>query len=85
MSPNADDVLGKVYGVVSRRKGKILDEEIREGTSFFNVSATIPVAESFGFAEEIRTKTSGGANPLLIFSGYDEQLWEIIYMCTCTN
>jgi len=45
------DVLGKVYGVVARRRGRIVSEEMKEGTSFFTVSALLPVAESFGFAD----------------------------------
>ena len=28
-----------------------MSEEIKEGTSFFTVSALLPVAESFGFAD----------------------------------
>jgi ribosome assembly protein 1 len=45
------DVLGKVYGVVAKRRGRVVAEEIKEGTSFFNVSALLPVVESFGFAD----------------------------------
>lgn len=45
------DVLGKVYGVVAKRRGHIVSEEMKEGTSFFTVSALLPVAESFGFAD----------------------------------
>jgi hypothetical protein len=45
------DVLGKVYGVVAKRRGRILAEEMKEGTSFFSVSALLPVVESFGFAD----------------------------------
>ena len=48
---NAADVLGKVYGVVAKRRGRIVAEEMKEGTSFFNVSALLPVVESFGFAD----------------------------------
>src|SRR5262245_12203371 len=29
------DVLGKVYGVLSRRRGRVLSEEMKEGTLFF--------------------------------------------------
>ncbi|CAG8502756.1 5914_t:CDS:10 [Paraglomus occultum] len=65
------DVLGKVYAVVARRKGKIVSEELKEGTSFFSIHALLPVVESFGFADEIRTKTSGVASPQLIFSGFE--------------
>ncbi|KAJ7644279.1 P-loop containing nucleoside triphosphate hydrolase protein [Roridomyces roridus] len=65
------EVLGKVYGVVARRRGRIVAEEMKEGTSFFNVSAMLPVVESFGFADDIRKRTSGAASPQLIFSGYE--------------
>lgn len=51
LEPNAGEVLGKVYGVVSKRKGRIVSEEMKEGTAFFTVSALLPVVESFGFAD----------------------------------
>lgn len=50
-SPFAGEVLGKVYGVVAKRKGRIISEEMKEGTAFFTVSALLPVVESFGFAD----------------------------------
>ncbi|KAE9393926.1 P-loop containing nucleoside triphosphate hydrolase protein [Gymnopus androsaceus JB14] len=65
------DVLGKVYAVVSKRKGRIVAEEMKEGTSFFTITARLPVVESFGFADDIRKRTSGAASPMLVFSGYD--------------
>ncbi|GAA6012669.1 hypothetical protein JCM10207_009077 [Rhodosporidiobolus poonsookiae] len=65
------EVLGKVYGVVSKRKGRIVSEEMKEGTAFFTVSALLPVVESFGFADEIRTRTSGAASPQLVFHGFE--------------
>jgi ribosome assembly protein 1 len=40
-----------VYGVVAKRRGRIVAEEMKEGSSFFNVSARLPVVESFGFAD----------------------------------
>ncbi|KAI0304395.1 P-loop containing nucleoside triphosphate hydrolase protein [Multifurca ochricompacta] len=45
------DVLGRVHGVVAKRRGRIIAEEMKEGTSFFTVSALLPVVESFGFAD----------------------------------
>jgi len=64
------DVLGKVYGVVTKRRGRIVAEEMKEGTSFFTVRALLPVVESFGFADDIRKRTSGAASPQLVFNGY---------------
>lgn len=76
-----------MYGVVAKRRGRIIAEEMKEGTSFFSVSALLPVVESFGFADgehhgylavplltacpDIRKRTSGAASPQLIFSGYE--------------
>uniref|UniRef100_A0A669BBI7 Elongation factor-like 1 n=1 Tax=Oreochromis niloticus TaxID=8128 RepID=A0A669BBI7_ORENI len=67
------DVLGRVYGVLGKREGRVLHEEMKEGTDMFIIKAVLPVAESFGFADEIRKRTSGLASPQLVFSH-----WEVI-------
>ncbi|CAK7315205.1 Elongation factor-like GTPase 1 [Vulpes lagopus] len=46
---------------------------MKEGTDMFIIKAVLPVAESFGFADEIRKRTRGLASPQLGFSH-----WEII-------
>lgn len=65
------EVLGKVYSVLTRRRGSILSEALLEGTPYFTIEATLPVAESFGFSEEIRKRTSGLAQPMLKFVGFE--------------
>ncbi|KAB8234526.1 GTPase RIA1 [Aspergillus alliaceus] len=65
------EVLGRVYGVITRRRGRILSETMKEGTPFFTIVALLPAAESFGFADEIRKRTSGAAQPQLIFAGFE--------------
>ena len=45
--------LGNLYGVLAKRRGEILREDIIEGTSLFLLEATLPVVESFGFAQEL--------------------------------
>ncbi|XP_078097129.1 elongation factor-like GTPase 1 [Mustelus asterias] len=67
------EVLGRVYAVLSKRAGRVLQEEMKEGTEMFIIKAILPVAESFGFADEIRKRTSGLASPQLVFSH-----WEVI-------
>ncbi|ERE80747.1 elongation factor Tu GTP-binding domain-containing protein 1 [Cricetulus griseus] len=67
------DVLGRVYAVLSKREGRVLQEEMKEGTDMFIIKAVLPVAESFGFADEVRKRTSGLASPQLVFSH-----WEVI-------
>lgn len=65
------DVLGKMYAVISKREGRVLGEEMKEGSDVFIVNAVLPVAESFGFTEEIRKRTSGLARPLLQFTHWE--------------
>jgi len=67
------EALGKMYGVISRRRGQILKEELVEGSSTFNVTAQIPVIESFNLTNELRKQTSGLAMPQLVFSH-----WEVL-------
>ena len=45
------DILGKVYGVLNRRHGRILSEDLKEGTPFFEIMSDMPVVESFGFTD----------------------------------
>lgn len=70
------EVLGRMYAVVSKREGRVLNEEMKEGSDVFDVTAVLPVAESFGFAEEIRKRTSGLANPQLVFSHWEVRFYE---------
>lgn len=67
----ATEALGKVYAVVQKRGGRIVSEELKEGTPFFTVVARVPVTEAYGFSEEIRMRTSGAATPQLVFDGFD--------------
>jgi len=68
---SAAEVLGKVYAVINQRRGRIVSESMNEGTPFFTIVAVLPVAESFGFSDDIRKRTSGAASPQLIFQGYE--------------
>lgn len=45
------EVLGRVYGVISKRKGKIVSEDLKDGTPFWQINALLPVIESFGFPD----------------------------------
>jgi ribosome assembly protein 1 len=61
--------LGNLYSVLSKRRGKVFKEDIIDGTTLFLLSSHLPVAESFGFAQELLKKTSGiGTAPQLQFS-----------------
>eukprot|EP00607_Mallomonas_marina_P002183 CAMPEP_0182435606 /NCGR_PEP_ID=MMETSP1167-20130531/76741_1 /TAXON_ID=2988 /ORGANISM="Mallomonas Sp, Strain CCMP3275" /LENGTH=1013 /DNA_ID=CAMNT_0024626845 /DNA_START=248 /DNA_END=3289 /DNA_ORIENTATION=+ len=73
--------LGSLYAVLNKRRGEVIKEDIIEGTSLFLLSATLPVSESFGFAQELLKKTSGaGTAPQLMFSHWtihqDDPFWK---------
>ena len=65
------EVLGRVYSVITRRRGRIVDESLLEPSTNFTILALLPVAESFGFSDEIRQRTSGFAAPQLVFEGFE--------------
>lgn len=54
-----EEHVGTLTSVLSKRKGQVL--EINSDRSLYRISAEIPVKESFGLANEIRTSTSGWA------------------------
>ena len=65
------EMLGRVYSALSKRNGKIISEDYNDGTGFFTVRSLLPVIESFGFADDVRTRTSGLAIPQLLFHGFE--------------
>ncbi|KAF8046453.1 hypothetical protein N665_3676s0001 [Sinapis alba] len=67
----APEYLGPMYAVLSRRRARVLKEEMQEGSSLFTVHAYVPVSESFGFADELRKGTSGGASALMVLSHWE--------------
>ncbi|RXG70194.1 Elongation factor-like GTPase 1 [Armadillidium vulgare] len=67
------EVVGKLYNLIGKKHGRIIDGDITEGSTSWNVIAYLPVIESFNFANELRKSTSGEAIPQLVFSH-----WEIL-------
>ncbi|CAH4022511.1 unnamed protein product [Pieris brassicae] len=65
--------VGKLYAALGRRNGRVVASDLQSGSSSFRVEALMPVAESFKFALELRTHTSGLAAPQMMFSH-----WEVI-------
>ncbi|KAM7528475.1 hypothetical protein LguiB_031885 [Lonicera macranthoides] len=65
------EYLGPMYAVLARRRARVLKEEMQEGSPLFTVHAYVPVAESFGFADELRRWTSGASSALLVLSHWE--------------
>lgn len=66
-----DDYLGDVIGDLSSRRGRIEGMEAIEGTSLQKVNAAVPLAEMFGYATDIRSKTQGRGTFSMEFSNYE--------------
>jgi elongation factor G len=52
-----DDAMGGVLGDLAARRGHVLDLTVRAGTAV--VTATVPLAELFGYANRLRSRTQG--------------------------
>jgi elongation factor 2 len=55
-----EEHVGTLSSILAKRKGHVL--EINSDRTLFKIDAEIPVRESFGLANEIRTSTSGWAS-----------------------
>jgi ribosome assembly protein 1 len=72
------ELVGRVYGVLNKRHGIMRGEQCLSSHDNNNASALplrevqcwLPVAESFGLADDLRSRTSGAAFAQLAFDGY---------------
>jgi len=62
--------IGKVYPILYKRRAVILKEDYEIGMDLFTITCLLPAVESFGFTSELRTKTSGSAQPFLLFANW---------------
>jgi elongation factor G len=65
-----EDYMGDVIGDLSGRRGKVGQMDARGNAQVIN--ATVPLAEMFGYATDLRSKTQGRATYTMQFSGYEE-------------
>ena len=65
------EAMGNVYGVLTRRRGNVFSEEQTLGTPQMNLLAYLPVLESFGFTNDLRSHTGGKAFPQCVFDHWE--------------
>jgi len=58
---------GGVYATLSKRRGEVVEEIPKPGTPMTAIRAYLPVNQSFGFAQELRSNTGGKAFPQCSF------------------
>jgi elongation factor G len=64
-----EDYLGDVIGDISSRRGKIDGMDTRMNARI--IRAYVPLAEMFGYATDLRSKTSGRATYSMQFDHYE--------------
>ncbi|MGI6777948.1 MAG: elongation factor G [Acetivibrionales bacterium] len=65
-----EEYMGDVMGDLNSRRGRIEGMEMRSG--FQVVTANVPLAEMFGYATELRSRTQGRGTFTMQFSHYEE-------------
>ncbi|MGH2862688.1 MAG: elongation factor G [Solirubrobacteraceae bacterium] len=65
-----EEFMGDVIGDLNRRRGQVLGMEARGNAQV--VTATVPLAEMFGYATDVRSNTQGRATFTMQFERYDE-------------
>ena len=65
-----EESMGDVIGDLSARRGRVAAMESRPGLSV--IQAAAPLAELFGYATDLRSRTQGRGNYTMHFSHYDE-------------
>ncbi len=63
---------GDIVGDIASRRGRIEGMEIIEGTGIQKIRAMVPLAEMFGYATDIRSKTQGRGTFSMEFSKYEQ-------------
>jgi elongation factor G len=64
------DNMGDVMGDLAGRRGKIQSQEDRGGTQI--IDARVPLAEMFGYATDLRSRTQGRATYSMHFDRYEQ-------------
>ena len=63
---------GDIIGDISSRRGRVEGMEMIEGTGIQKVRAIVPLAEMFGYATDIRSKTQGRGTFSMEFCKYEQ-------------
>jgi len=65
-----EQFLGDIIGDLNARRGHVVSIETNDGLS--TIRASVPLAETFGYATDLRSLTQGRATHSLEFSSYQQ-------------
>jgi elongation factor G len=64
------EYMGDIMGQISSKRGQILSQDERGGSQIIN--ARVPLAEMFGYATDLRSRTQGRASYSMHFDRYEQ-------------
>ena len=67
-----DEYTGNIIGDISKRRGRIEGQEPQAGTGNVIVRATVPLANMFGYATDLRSNTQGRGTFSMEFKCYEQ-------------
>jgi len=65
-----EEYMGDIIGDLNARRGRVMSMESRGGTQIVN--ARVPLAEMFGYATDLRSRTQGRATYSMHFDRYEQ-------------
>lgn len=65
-----EQFMGDVIGDINARRGKVMGVDVRSG--FQVISANVPLANMFGYATDLRSKTQGRATFTMQYASYEQ-------------
>ena len=58
---------GQIYNELSKRRAKVIDEDLHEVSNIFIIKAHLPINDSYKFCSQILDRTQGTVNAQLNF------------------
>ena len=65
-----EEYMGDVIGDVNQRRGRVEGMEMRGGSQI--IKTYVPLAEMFGYATDLRSRTQGRGNFTMHLHGYEQ-------------
>ena len=70
--------------MLGKRRARVVREELREGSGLFAILAHLPAQASFGLADDLRARTSGGASAALMLSHWERLQVSFLAFTPCS-
>jgi ribosome assembly protein 1 len=63
LTATSPETYGIVYTLINKCRGRVVDEDVQEGTNYYLLEVMLPLAESFEFTKMVMSQCSGMTYP----------------------